>query len=126
MNPPGHEWNVFNMTFLFLCGQVVRLFTSLDDATVRAVLWDQSVHCLVWPPLVRYAHILKQELHDKTQNGSEHAGQVLHACSLLCVQNPQLSLQYLFRFDVPPISICFLIKSIQLLNQVLILAEECA
>ena len=32
----------------------VRLFTSLDDATVRAVLWDQSVHCLVWPPLVRY------------------------------------------------------------------------
>ena len=26
---------------------MVRLFTSLDDATFRAVLWDQSVHCLV-------------------------------------------------------------------------------
>merc|ERR1711966_372225 len=25
---------------------MVRLFTSLDDATFRAVLWDQSVHCL--------------------------------------------------------------------------------
>jgi len=33
---------------------MVRLWTSLDDATVRAVLWDQSVHCLVWPPFVRY------------------------------------------------------------------------
>jgi len=36
---------------------MVRLFTSLDDATFRAVLWDQSVHCLVWPPFVRYPGI---------------------------------------------------------------------
>jgi len=35
----------------------IRLFTSLDDATVRAVLWDQGVHCLVWPPFVRYPGI---------------------------------------------------------------------
>ena len=36
---------------------VIRLFTSLDDATFRAVLWDQAVHCLVWPPFVRYPGI---------------------------------------------------------------------
>lgn len=47
------------MPTLYCClaETVVRLFTSLDDATFRAVLWDQAVHCLVWPPLVRYPGI---------------------------------------------------------------------